>query len=241
MKHFNDLLKVKPNSEQRLNHYLNKALEVLTNNSLSTEEKLEAVRKLIKVLSLNIQNFITEQVIFSDKPIDLFDTLFLSTLNDLNSCICTINCDGQYKPLSDHEKDLAFSLNSTPVITPMWNNKRMINTFSKISQNLNKPFEYDESNHFACYMIEPFGLVLCLNGTHSTTAGIYDNNGFSVISEVYDVSNWYSYVYFDGSHFRCIKHKRKTVKPEHKDLGIIFEIGRLLIEHKLKITNYELL
>jgi len=89
-------------------------------------------------------------------------------------------------------------------------------------------FKFDKINHMAQYFY-PLGITYVYNGNHSIFSGMNKGEGNIKVNTLFDVSYLYKYFYFDGTYL----NNRKT-QEKHKiyfEIGVLFEIGRLLLEH----------
>ena len=52
-----------------------------------------------------------------------------------------------------------------------------------------------------------------------------------------DISNWNDVIHFDGIAFYHSECNTLLYSPEQKEIGIIYEIGRLLIDSNLNLID----
>lgn len=128
-------------------------------------------------------------------------------------------------------------LGKFPIITNIWCKKRQIESLSHIGE----AWIEDTANHFM-KLILPIGVLVIYNGNHSANSGIIKSVGYIDISseksniEVYDISDMYEEVYFDGENLIDIKNNKAISKVQF-EYGCIFEIGRILHKYKVDLLD----
>ena len=55
-----------------------------------------------------------------------------------------------------------------------------------------------------------------------------------------NTEKWFSEIYFDGTAFFCKKCKSIITTPPCPEVGILFEIGRILTENKLSMVTIKI-
>jgi hypothetical protein len=75
----------------------------------------------------------------------------------------------------------------------------------------------------------PLNIFWVLNGNHSIVQGILSAEGEVIPEAGYDYSKYYEKFGFDGVYWIELKSGKKVGKPRYPELGIIFEIGRFLL------------
>lgn len=126
-----------------------------------------------------------------------------------------------------------FKVNERPMILNTWNTERLVQKFSEITPtNLFQPDDY-----FISYYYYPIDLIELNSLNHGHLSALLDtsNDHSSRIHQIYDISELYEYVYFDGGYMR-LKEDSSTIKKartsRQKMYGLFFEVGRLLLEHE---------
>lgn len=195
--------------------------------------RMNAINKLLRILSLNIQDNIICHVLNNEynyvfEPILTKDSLYCCKCHQSLNFLAGISRPGS---------PIAFDLSMNPVISPCWNIDRLICALGNISPYIGCPFSFDKMNHFSSILIKPVNLLIIGNGFHSTTSGIYDTNAIYFPECIWDISNWYDIIYFDGIAFYHSKCNALLYSPEQKEIGIIYEIGRLLLDNNLNLVN----
>ncbi|WP_249629686.1 DUF6710 family protein [Streptococcus uberis] len=137
------------------------------------------------------------------------------------------------------EKKPDFSIIDRPILLNPWHKNRIIHNLTNINkQNPLVP----HSNEINWYFY-PLDILLCNGGNHSQLSALLSNdiNQKSQISILQDLSPLYDVIYFDGSEFKLKADNSKIMDASHyikNQLGIFFEIGRLLKEHSLYFPEY---
>lgn len=213
-----------------------RAVKDIIYSTKPSPQKIVAINKILKVLTLKIQNYIIDQVIINHSNSYTFRADFPK---QNKSCACP-SCTSNYilyaktMPLVN---SITLPIVTTPIISPTWNYNRLIENFSNISIALNNPYFYDKINHYDTIIYLPTGICVCQNGIHSTTTAVYDDYGSIVANGYINTEKWYSEIYFDGTAFYCKKCKSIITTPPCPEVGILFEIGRVLIENKLSMIT----
>lgn len=218
---------------QKFQHYITFVTMVLQNHDLTEARKKAVVIKLLKILSLNLQNHKIEELLSSKETSNQYPFPLRFQCSS-----CCFDTGYLLQPLEGPQTFI--HLNIAPVVAPLWNSTRMINAFASIGQSLKNPFRYDERNHFSNIYIYPIGLVMVTNGLHSVTTGIYDSEGMIALTQYIDITSFYDDILFDGIAFIHQKCGRVLNVPSYEDIGILFEIGRLLKNYHLPITPDDL-
>lgn len=197
-----------------------------------TSARMNAINKLIRILALDIQSDIISHVLNNEysyffKPVLTEQELYCQ------KCHTSIGCSHHiYRP----EKPIPFDLSVNPVISPCWNIDRLICALGNIGPHI-RPFTFDKANHFSSILIMPINLLIIGNGFHSSASGIYDTNAIYYPKYILDISNWYKTIHFNGIAFYHSACNHSLYSPEQKEIGIIYEIGRLLIENNLNLIK----
>lgn len=147
----------------------------------------------------------------------------------LNSSV-TFNNSKSFK-LGKSEIDI--NLSKDAVLVCAWSEERFINALLKIGKNVGNKFEYKKINHMATY-IYPLGLAIVYNGNHSILSGILKGEGVIQANQTYDLEPTYDYMYFDGVYFRNKDNDEVIYKVRRFEIGILYEIGRLLAENGIR-------
>lgn len=131
------------------------------------------------------------------------------------------------------KSEIDINLSKDAVLVCAWSEERFINALLKIGKNVGNKFEYKKINHMATY-IYPLGLAIVYNGNHSILSGILKGEGVIQANQTYDLEPTYDYMYFDGVYFRNKDNDEVIYKVRRFEIGILYEIGRLLAENGIR-------
>jgi len=120
-------------------------------------------------------------------------------------------------------------LGRDPVLAVAWDEDRFVTALASIG-HARKAGKWREDSNHSVTLLYPFGLGLVNSGNHSITAGIANCEGTVTTTEVIDLSNLYEYIRYDGSYMLRIHDGSKLYRPDEEEFGIIFEIGRLMLD-----------
>ena len=199
--------------------------------SCNIDHQLHAINKLIRILALDIQNSLIQDVFLKQehfKYTPVFD------------CYHIYSQKYKFKSkaiIYDLKTPYPFDISQNPTISSPHKQIRLLNALGRISSQLDNPFSFQESNHFSSILYAPINLLIISNGFHSSVAGIYDTNAIFYPAQICDISNLYHEIYFDGLSFRYLDSNIEIQCPENKSIGTIFEIGRLLYERNLSLVS----
>ncbi len=137
-------------------------------------------------------------------------------------------------------ENVIIQLGKMPVVTCIWNSDRQISTLSKVGNEQNI-WKEDEINHY-CDLFLPLGLTVVYNGNHSANCGIVKSVGKINISpdkcntSIYDNSDLYDKIYFDGKYYRLTETNVILQKTKF-EYGCLFEIGRIIHKYNISFTK----
>ena len=125
-------------------------------------------------------------------------------------------------------------INEIPLLLNPWNGKRIINNLININDNNifdGKKHAINVYNHY----LYPMNMIVCHGANHSQFSAKIKNQGKTVIRELYNFSNLYDFIEFDGKDYlRKDTNKRIKLLKCNKNIifysGIIFEMGRYILE-----------
>lgn len=119
-----------------------------------------------------------------------------------------------------------------PVLTCPWHRSRLVNNLSHVgSGRVLGPWRQDP-NHYVIVFL-PWGIAFVAGGNHSIAAGILAGEGSIVPTEVWDASPWLDSFKTDGRVFvDCVSGKEicKVFDPVR---AAVFEVGRLMVAHRV--------
>lgn len=208
-------------NQLKLKHYLEFANNIL-DKSENEQEKFTGLLHLQKHLSLLIQTTLIDNVIKNpSKEVNKFDIFefFLDLSSKNSSCI---------PPLKNN---LNFRM---PVLFIPWKIRSLSGCFATIG-GTSKPFQESKSSHYPNILIFPLNTIYISNGRHSMIVGILEGTETITIDHILDISFSYQTVYFDGTYFRLKEGNKILKKMPLVEIGIMYEIGRLIFSNNLTL------
>ncbi|WP_215392832.1 DUF6710 family protein [Staphylococcus aureus] len=227
----------------QLHNVLESAELILKENPHVTYERQHPIFSYIKIFTDLIQSKLVTNVIMNgrdnvySKSYQFFNTVeaYMHPLDKiyLKEVVTRANI---YTKIG-----LNVSIQRDPIVTHLWNADRLadalrnigsgviINSFFKGGIQRENKFEYDKLNHKGKYMY-PLGVINVYNGNHSISAGLNKSEGNIIIDDLVDVSYLYDIYEFNGRYL--INKETKEKEKIYFEFGALFEIGRLLLEHK---------
>lgn len=188
---------------------------------------------LIRLVSSSLQAKTTTSAVmnglYSAREADSFSSLFfdewLPVSKDGRTCA----------EIAAHTDDVQYAvrLGVDPVIATPWQRTWLVRALATIGYGKTQgPWQQDHQNH-QLTLVLPFGISLVGGGNHSLTAGITNGEGVVVTNVVKDITPIYEHVYYDGLCFRRTWDGAVLSQPNDEEPGILFEIGRLMIQHRV--------
>ncbi|KSQ24954.2 hypothetical protein FA454_14355 [Pseudomonas aeruginosa] len=124
-------------------------------------------------------------------------------------------------------------LGRDPVLAVPWTRSRLVNALANIGHARRMGDWSADINH-RVELLLPFGLALVHGGNHSLAAGIANAEGTVVTEAVTDLSPLYAHLRYNGLSM-VRQHDGRTLWEVADDgLGVLFEIGRLMLEHGVR-------
>lgn len=236
------LSKDKKQANASLNNIIKTANGILKDNSTMVYTKQHPIFSYIKIFTDYIQN--QQAMIILKNGRDNIPFRKNKYFNIVSSYYHSIDYI-LFENLLEESKyykvdDLYISNARNPILTKIWKASSIVDTIKNIGNGMmNKHFynngvekenvfKFDKINHMAQYFY-PLGITYVYNGNHSIFSGMNKGEGNIKVNTLFDVSYLYKYFYFDGTYL----NNRKT-QEKHKiyfEIGVLFEIGRLLLEH----------
>lgn len=146
-----------------------------------------------------------------------------------------------YRNVTFHSETIMFDYSISPIIINPWHKRRTSDALINIATQNNK-FDSIQYNHnISNYYCYPMGFIYCHNGNHSQYSAKLKNKGKTHIEQIDDWTYLYSYIIFDGEKFIYdFPNQSYTNYPIEYEIeqdlelyiGVLFEIGRLLIDKK---------
>lgn len=192
---------------------------------LSDKIVLDGVCSLIK----NYENCYTKEKCTEDASLNTFMSLRYEGKNDYRGLFSISNYQKRI------EKEYKIELSTCPVIVVPWEFTRLANAISKFGTYDNE-WEEDKINHFSILYL-PIGITMLWNGTHSGFCGMLKSQGTITAKEVYDITELYSRIYFDGIYYRQSADDEIICKAPSFEFGCVFEIGRLISHSKIRFME----
>lgn len=124
-------------------------------------------------------------------------------------------------------------LGRDPVLAVPWSESSLTNAIANIGYSRRMGEWRVDFNH-KVELLLPFGLALVQGGNHSLAAGITNAEGTVVAETVTDLAPLYAHVRYDGLSMIRTHDGYRLWEPIDEELGILFEIGRLMVEHRVR-------
>lgn len=210
---------------------------------LIKKEAWDAIRKYLKILSneynFKVTKYCLEHQYYNDLPdfnYFIFPILCKETKTDIN----------KFYTGSESYQILSYNNTNLPILLSPWNKSRILSNLISINKNNVLSSKKGIHNIYNNYLF-PLDLILCGGGNHSQLSALLENEGESFISMIFDFRPLYDKVKFDGNDFVSLERNepidvilsKTDIALEAKYLlGIYFEIGRLLINHKEYFPDY---
>lgn len=209
-------------SQKKLSAYIEFANLIIQHPSLSFEEKRNGLLHLQKQLAITVQGQLNHQVIH--KKLHSLPKRHLYYV---------------YHPLMVNSESASFNIKPAiqlpnfPVISEVWHKERLVDTFSKIGELVSQPFKEQPNTHHSNLLIYPINLVIVGNGLHSVSTGMMESQAKITLDEVINIKSSFKSYYFDGHYFRSYQNPNFFYSIPFRELGIMYEIGRLAMENNL--------
>lgn len=232
---FNPLFLIKQKkSNKLLQRYLDTAREIINDTQIRKDNGTiftkHPIFDYIKIFTTKIQSNIFLELI-NHKKTDNFDIypdlLYLEDERN-NPLLSEFEITEPYS--------YPISLKDNAIISSIWNINRFTGAITGIGTNSNNPFKLDELNHEST-LILPIGVLHMTNGLHSSSIGILKSEGILYPNAIANLDKAFKKIYFDGTSYRSKTNNRILHIPKHKELGIIFEIGRIIQEENIEFTT----
>jgi hypothetical protein len=145
------------------------------------------------------------------------------------------------------QEDSFVGLNNTPIIINPWNQGRIADNIVYVGTHLNA-FNAQKGSpgyqNIENILYYPLGILICDGGNHSQFSQKLKGDAKTRVRQFVDISKLYEVIKFDGAKFN-IQEKLNQEDKEISNqsdfyLGVLFEIGRLLLD-KPEIFPQEIL
>ncbi|HBP6530093.1 DUF6710 family protein [Pseudomonas aeruginosa] len=124
-------------------------------------------------------------------------------------------------------------LGRDPILAVPWSESSLTNAIANIGHSRRMGEWRADFNH-KVELLLPFGLALVHGGNHSLAAGITNAEGTVVAETVIDFAPLYAHVRYDGVSMIRTHDGFNLWTPVDEELGILFEIGRLMLEQGVR-------
>lgn len=195
----------------------------------SKSSRFHPIYDLVRTYTLQIQKDYIFNLALHNKNEERY--FIEDSLGVLNQSLYTFDTV-EVSPLKKHS--IAIDLSKNPALSPLWHPKRLKNTLNLIGRDHNNSFQFDSTNHEST-LILPIGVTVVTNGLHSCSTGIFKAEGIIYPESVTDITNIYNVIRFDGNHYRRLENNRIVYTPTIKELGILFEIGRFIMDNNIAV------
>lgn len=203
-------------------------------DNLCKENNIVVIKRYIKFITDSIQAEFNINCSYNDKTTSIIDNVY-------HSFILSENID------NNRTCKYVVDVKDTPIIACIWNDGRMINNIHKIGHINNNPFDGEKNcGNIIATIFKPLGLVIVVNGNHSTNAAIIHREGKLIINHEFKMSSLLQEVYFDGKYYinKVTKKKVKdkilldNSKPYTYSIGVLFEMAKVLEKYHLDLSTY---
>ncbi|MDK7284482.1 DUF6710 family protein [Staphylococcus pettenkoferi] len=230
-------------NENTLNQVIEKAKLMLEDNLLMTYTERHPIFNYIKVFTDYIQNQQALMIIKNGRDnISIANGKYFNTVDAYYHTFDHILFKELYNRAEIYKGDNIKVFNGKdPILMRIWDSNKIVENMKNIGSGImdkhcyetgierENKFKFISSNHMAKY-IYPLGITMVYNGNHSIFSGLNKSEGYIEVEDIIDVSYLYNDFYFDGTYLHDLRNKKK-----YKicfEIGALFEIGRLMLEHK---------
>lgn len=224
---YKKLIDEQTNSQEKLtavNHITATVINYLNfSNAIQTFESLEKIGGYLSIY--DIYNKLEEQLTNNKQQFTIIDTIHPDDEKHLKNIpeLTIIN-----------EKPITIKINEIPILVNVWKNQRIIKNLKEINENNVFDGQKNKDN-IENYYLYPMNIITCHGGNHSQFSAKIDNAGNTVIKRIYDYSNLYDLVEFNGNNFIKRKDEKILTLNFDKDVlfyaGLLFELGRYLLDN----------
>lgn len=191
----------------------------------------ETIVKLIKFVAGSIQGQLLTRCYYNDRN-------YADYINQVKNSLLLNFLD--YEAIHNEK----IKISTTPIISCVWNNSRLMGALSKINHLAGNPFDGNvhSQNIIAC-MVKPIGLVIVANGNHSVNSAIVHGEGEIIVNQTKDIKPLLEKVRFTGKEYVEIgtnkpinsKSLKNGSEPFVYELGLMFEMARILEKNNISL------
>lgn len=135
-----------------------------------------------------------------------------------------------YKEVVFSSCNIILDLAKDSVLSFPWNKSRLLSLFEYFI-NKDSIWKEDSVNHNVIF-VKPFNIFFVDGGNHSIATGRYFRKGIVHCNQMIDYSFIIKNFDFDGKFFRDFQN-HKINKPFIEELGILFLIGKVIVERNI--------
>jgi len=157
---------------------------------------------------------------------EYFESLFFDWSTPLNEI-------GQiaYDLVRPHtSKKYRLRLGVDPLIPTPWHRECLAHAMATIGFGKVQGAWREDLNHSVSLLL-PMGIGLVGGGNHSIATGLANGEGSVTSTNVVDISVLFPLVRYDGVAFFRTDNGQELSRPRYEESGVLFEIGRLMVEH----------
>lgn len=121
-----------------------------------------------------------------------------------------------------YEKPIQLKFSNSPIILNPWHPDRTVLAIETIGTKTNKFDSKGHKSNLSNYYYYPIGVTLCGGGNHSQYSAKLKGNGSTNLRSIIDIRDVYSETSFEPE---------KGMSTHELYAGILFEIGRLLMDY----------
>lgn len=152
-----------------------------------------------------------------------------------------------YNLLSDcYCVDKIYEIKDTPIITSIWNMDRVFDNLIGIGNDVGNEFRFEDisvNNNIEAVLIKELGLIFVTASNHSINSAIIKGEGKLPIYNEISLKKLLNLYRFDGEKYLFIENNKPidcswcidSCKPMLKELGYLFEIGRVLFNNNIEL------
>lgn len=211
---------------ERFEHVMRRAREVAEADPLG-------LSTLVRLIAAPLQARATTSLVF--QPVHGARSAY--DLSDFfGSLLARVTAEGMTADqVGVHLKDARYRLRlgRDPILAVPWSESSLTKVIANIGYSRRMGEWRADFNH-KVELLLPFGLALVHGGNHSLAAGITNAEGTVVAETVIDLAPLYDHVRYDGVSMIRTHDGFNLWTPVDEELGILFEIGRLMVEYRVR-------
>lgn len=214
---------------EKMNQILQLANEIVNYKETFARENNKPIFTYINAIGSSILQELMLQL-FTGKEVTCADELLIDIGININTFVSTA-----YSLTYEERLNYPISLKDNLVIPCAWERSRFVNCLSDIGSDENNDFKYIYTEHESV-LILPLGITIVEQGNHSILSGVLKREGIIYPSQIYDLTPFYKQQTFSGYSYKN-QSNQKIRKVKYFELGVLFEIGRILAEHNINFFD----